>query len=685
MRELMLILASAAVLPAQTAGSAVFRAILLPSNEVPPVAIEASGAATVRVHYVRDAAGEVMNGSVDFAVSYNFPEAETVFTGLHIHRGAAGTNGPVLIDTGITGTNNITTQGGRGSINRQAQVTGDNAERLAALRDVLDSPSGFYVNLHTTTNPGGVIRGQLQRAEEVSLFGQMSPRNEVPPIEGLEASGLGFIHAIRSFNESGAVASGVVTFDVAYTFPGASFTGLHIHRGAAGVNGPVIINSGISGNAPVAADPSGSGRLNFTTEVDVANANQLETLNGLFFNPSGYYVNLHTTTNPGGAIRAQLRPADRMHFPVTMSPANEVPPIADLQAQGIGFVDVESIRDASGAIEAARVTFDVNFRFPAAAEFTGLHIHNGAAGTNGPVTVNSGIGASDQVSTETGFGNITRSVIVSGGTGLETLNSMVSQPENHYVNLHTAVNPGGAVRAPAGAAAGGPPTIGAAVSGVLDPERTTLAPNSLFTIFGSNLARVATSAGASEAGIFPSSLNGVSVTIGGKAAPLLYVASGQINAVVPVDAAPGSQGVVVTTAEGASAPMNVTIEETAPAIFFAEAGGIVVKNSDFSLISEQNPAAAGDILVIYATGLGQTTPPQETGKAAPLSPLAETAPVSVNIGGADAEVIYSIASPGYAGLYQVAVEMPAGVSAGNADLFLLVGPARSNTVKIVVR
>jgi uncharacterized protein (TIGR03437 family) len=67
-----------------------------------------------------------------------------------------------------------------------------------------------------------------------------------------------------------------------------------------------------------------------------------------------------------------------------------------------------------------------------------------------------------------------------------------------------------------------------------------------------------------------------------------------------------------------------------------------------------------------------------------MSALPNTAAVSVTIGGQDAPVIYSIASPGFAGLYQTAVKVPAGVS-GTATLVLKMGAASSNTVNLAVQ
>ena len=89
--------------------------------------------------------------------------------------------------------------------------------------------------------------------------------------------------------------------------------------------------------------------------------------------------------------------------------------------------------------------------------------------------------------------------------------------------------------------------------------------------------------------------------------------------------------------------------------------------------------------MIFFTGAGQTNPPLGSGAIAGFPPLAVTAPVRVTIGGQNAEVIYSTASPGFAGLYQAALRMPSGVLAGNAPVILSMGGVNSNTVTIAAQ
>jgi uncharacterized protein (TIGR03437 family) len=547
---------------------------------------------------------------------------------------------------------------------------------------MIENPSGYYLNVHTTANPGGAIRGQLERAEMIVLMGQMSPANEVPPVD-LNASAVSSVIALRTLDSAGNFTSGQVIFDVNYTFPSqVTFTGLHIHPAPAGVNGPVAINSALASGT--ASAQSGVGNLHFEAEVPATNAAARNALNGLFDNPGGYYINVHTSVNTGGAARAQLRRTDRAVFQVSMLTGNENPPIAGLDASAPAAVTVHTLRNADGTVAAATTIFDVNPRFPAAVEFTGLHIHNGTATENGPVTINTGLSGSNPIASD-GFGNIYRVVTSGDANGLATVNSLVRNPENHYVNLHSRVNPGGVVRAqlaPANTSLPSSPTV---ISAISDPARRTLAPGGLMTVFGSNLTKVPGDSSGFDGLTVPVSLNGVEVTIGGQRAPILVLTPGYLVAQVPVDAQPGMQPLVVRNANGAGAAVSTEVANTAPAIFLDSVGGIVAKNAGFSLVRPENPARAGEILVIYSTGLGQTTPPLSTGQIVSFPPASNTAPVTVTIGGRSAEVIYSLASPGFAGLYQTAVRMPAGVAPGNAPLVLTVGGATSNTVNIAAQ
>ena len=146
---------------------------------------------------------------------------------------------------------------------------------------------------------------------------------------------------------------------------------------------------------------------------------------------------------------------------------------------------------------------------------------------------------------------------------------------------------------------------------------------------------------------------------------------------------PAQQSVVVNNGVGPSASFSVTVAAAAPTIFFSPVAA-VLKNADFSLVSASNPAKTGDVVLVYATGLGQTTPALTTGGLVPAATVARTTDVTATVGGQNATVVYSIAAPGFAGLYQVAVTIPSGVT-GSVPVVLTQGGTKSNSVNINVQ
>ena len=95
--------------------------------------------------------------------------------------------------------------------------------------------------------------------------------------------------------------------------------------------------------------------------------------------------------------------------------------------------------------------------------------------------------------------------------------------------------------------------------------------------------------------------------------------------------------------------------------------GAIVKSDQVTLAQPGTPAAAGDTVVIYCTGLGAVTPEVPAGTPASLTQLSRTVnPVSVLIGGQPARVDFAGLAPGYAGLYQVNAVVPQGTPGGNS-------------------
>lgn len=279
------------------------RVVMDPANEVPAVTSDGRGTGNLTFLATRDANGTITAGTVSFETTYNFGSPVT-FSGWHIHTGVAGVNGAVVINTGVAATNadvvNVTT----GVIRRRVDVTTGAA--LTALQGIFANPANYYLNIHTTVNTGGVMRGQLEDTFVNSYHVTMSTANEVPAVTGLEASAIAKLSVYSTRNSAGLANSGTVIFDVSHNFPaGTIFTGLHIHTGGAGVNGGVSINTGIGGAATVTST-TGVGNIYRAVDVSPLGAAALTAMQGLLANPAGFYINLHTTTNTGGAVRGQL-------------------------------------------------------------------------------------------------------------------------------------------------------------------------------------------------------------------------------------------------------------------------------------------------------------------------------------------------------------------------------------------
>lgn len=666
---------------ADTVQTIPFRALLAARNETTPVVdANATGRVTVLLHVVQDNSGKIISGSFDFSGNYSLTRANTL-TAMHIHKAPAGVAGGIVVPVPLDRTDSPV---GTSVLNpKQVNFTASDAAIIDAAQGLLNDPSGFYFNIHTVDAPSGAMRGQLEAADAVVLGGLMSPLNENPPIQNQPWSAISSVFALRTRDANGVPTSGSVIFDVNYAgFPAdTNFTGFHLHFGAAAVNGPVTIDSRLA--SPLAAAASGSGNLHYEVEVDLTRALAIDTLDALFNNPSSVYINVHTTLFGGGAARSQLRRMDHAAFNVTLNTAEEVPaPAAGTVASAPGMFHVFAMRNADGSVAGGAALFDVNPRLPGSS-ITAMHMHDQVAGVAGPVTIDSRFTSLPNL-TSNGVGNIFRLVTVSTPAAISSLTDLLTSPEKHYLNVHTTVYPAGIARTQLGSTSVPGPVVSNIISSVSDATRTTAASGSLMTIFGRNLTRVTANLDGFPPNLtaLPRNLNGTSVTVGGTAAPVLLVAQDQIVVQTPFEATAGNQPVVVTTASGNSTAFQMPVAAAAPNIFFDGQGGIVTK-ANFQLVRQDNPAVSGEALIIFSTGLGQTTPAQTTGAVSGAAPATQAARVTV--GGVNATVIGSVAAPGFPGLYQTAFLMPSGVPPGLNPVVLSVGSSTSNTVRIATR
>jgi uncharacterized protein (TIGR03437 family) len=222
-------------------------------------------------------------------------------------------------------------------------------------------------------------------------------------------------------------------------------------------------------------------------------------------------------------------------------------------------------------------------------------------------------------------------------------------------------------------------------------DATALPPGGIISIFGKNLAQ---SGGASSLPL-PINLGSLTLTAAGQNLPLFYTSNGQVNAQLPAELNPGTRVAVVAKAVIGgntilSVPEIVTVGPTAPGIFSANQSGkgqgVILDGSNSLLDGKQASATAGQVVVIYCTGLGATSPAVPSGQAAPGNPTAQvvTLPL-VSIGGLVAPVQFAGMTPGLVGLYQLNVTVPAGVTGAAVPVVITHQGFLSNSVTMAVR
>ena len=217
------------------------------------------------------------------------------------------------------------------------------------------------------------------------------------------------------------------------------------------------------------------------------------------------------------------------------------------------------------------------------------------------------------------------------------------------------------------------------------PPGNPIAPGQFISLYGTGLAK-STQAGTPP---YPATLNGVTVLINNKAAPLHFVSAGQINALVPYSTTGGSATIVVQNSGANSNTVTVPVAATAPGVYSLDgsgSGGGSILHADFGLVNAARPAAPGETVLVYLTGMGAVSPAVADGTSGVAGQLYVAASATVLVAGKQATVIYNGLAPGFPGLYQLNVTLPSFLSAsGNLPLAILTSNAYHDQVDIPIR
>jgi hypothetical protein len=329
-------------------------AVLNGGQEVPAVTTGASGCARMVV--------DTAANTLTYRIAYSgLSGAETA---AHFHGPAAiGANGPVV----------------------QALPAGNPKVGVWNYPEVSEADileGRIYINIHSTVNPGGEIRGQV-----VDMVAVITGDQENPPT-GSAATGWGLFQVDRCANE--------LSYHIVFGGLGAAETDAHIHGFALH-----DANAGV-----LTALPAGTPKVG---TFAYAQADEAVLLAGQT------YVNIHSANFPAGEIRGQIT---RTVAP--MDSMQEVPP-ATKGGHGCGLVAINTAVDG--------LSFRMNYQNLSGAA-TAAHIHGYvAAGANGGVQF--GIGTANPAKLKWNYPGAQEASILNGLT---------------YFNVHTAAHPGGEIR-----------------------------------------------------------------------------------------------------------------------------------------------------------------------------------------------------------------------------------------------
>ncbi len=307
---------------------------------------------------------------------------------------------------------------------------------------------------------------------------------------------------------------------------------------------------------------------------------------------------------------------------------------------------------------------------------------NGVPLGNTPVTFSAGRGSVpltlSEVSTTTdNYGFAYATVTIGSSTGTYIVNATGAGQSYQFsgnVSPQPTVSAGGVVNAA--------------------NSSTPVAPGSYVSIYGSNLSTV-TDQNYSAVRL-PLAMDQVTVSFDAAATGslpaisvpghIVYVSPSQVNIQVPWELQGYSSAKMkVTLFEfGFGNVVTVPLANYAPAIFGSTIAAAENATSG-AIISASNPAARGSVISLFCNGLGPVTNQPASGDSAGVPLSTTTTPPTVTIGGASANVTFTGLAPGFPGLYQVNVQVPSNISAGNAQVTVSIGGVTSPALTLPVQ
>ena len=521
-------------------------------------------------------------------------------------------------------------------------VTGNNAAASQTGKGKYSVDPAGFVTMDSPVRPGDIENARLGLAGLIGSSTESADRVfdlfvAIPaPAAAAPASFSGSFNVVSLEFPGGAAANARnAIFNLAPTSSG-TFAAITVNGHAANLNGGAPATQQVTG-ATFALNRDGTGSLNFGA---ASTSNLLSGSKNFYVSADGSIM-IGGSTAPGshdfligvktlsGATNAAWNDTGKSHFwgsGLRFSSTSTASPFlgyaGSLAAGGAGSVTWSKRMKAFGQ---ANLDFTAVNSYSLTADGSGAmpnSLTQVALGASGNAFVTAAIDPADPGAFEIGVGVRMFSV---SGPGV-------------FLNPQGVVN--GAGFAPAG---------------------NPIAPGEFIALFGSGLAKslqVTTPPYPTGAG-----LNGVTVLINGQPAALYFVSQGQINCIVPYATQGPTATIVVNNSGVNSNTVTVPVAVTAPGLFSANqsgAGPAALRHADFSLVTAASPAVGGETVLLYLTGMGAVDPAVADGVGGSATTLSQTTQQpTVLVGGIPGKVLFSGLAPGFPGLYQINLTLPA--------------------------
>ena len=211
-----------------------------------------------------------------------------------------------------------------------------------------------------------------------------------------------------------------------------------------------------------------------------------------------------------------------------------------------------------------------------------------------------------------------------------------------------------------------------------------LAPGAVARIFGTDLAP---SRAEAPSGPLPPSLNGVTVLVGAREAPVYFVSPDQINVQIPWETEPGREHtLVVSTNGGFTLPDSITVTPVRPGLYTSQDNGLVVAlHLDGTFVTPSAPAKPGEDVIVYLEAMGITAPAVADGAPGPIDPpAAPQAQPGITIDDQEANIVWARLTPGIVGSYQIRFTVPPGSRTGVLPMWAHQNNVASNAGALAV-